>query len=66
MCRVPVALPGAAGPAGHRLGHGEEGDGAQTRPHPAEGERAPHLLPQILASLRFSAARTAPTLLHTS
>lgn len=28
----------AAGSAGHRLGHGEAGDGAQTRPHPAESE----------------------------
>lgn len=35
-----VSLLCAAGSAGDRLGHGEEGAGAQTRPHPAEGENS--------------------------
>lgn len=36
---APCCLLCAAGPAGHRLGHGEERDGAQARPDPAKGER---------------------------
>lgn len=36
---APCCLLCAAGPAGHRLGHGEERDGAQACPDPAEGER---------------------------
>lgn len=34
-----VCVLAVAGSAGDRLGHGEEGDGAQARHHPAAGER---------------------------